>query len=449
VTLPLRHAAGLTLAAALAVLAGTAAASRSALPAPLTNIRPLDTGVTDPVEFPGTGSNAAFARTRSAGATYARLSLDWRSVAPPNRPASFKPSDPDDPAYHWEAFDSEVRRAVAFGLEPIVTVTNAPAWGKRPDGLADPRQFAAFAAAAAKRYDGRVRYWQAWNEPNHPGRPQLKPRVAGWYRELVNRFTAAVHAVARRNQAIAGGCSPFTTTTAVGPLHFMRQLFAAPVHFDIWSHHPYTSGGPTHTANGNDDVSLGDLPEMRALLQREIRRGHALSSRRIRFWVTEFSWDTNPPDPKAVPIGLQSRWTAEALYRMWAAGVDTVVWFRIRDEPLRTSFYQSGLYFRNWTPKRTLYAFRFPFVAFAENGRVFVWGRLPAGRPGAVVVEQRSGGAWRRLGTLRSDRYGIFSRIYSTSGEGPLRARAVGRSDASLAFSLQVPPDHFYPPFGS
>ena len=45
--------------------------------------------------------------------------------------------------------------------------------------------------------------------------------------------------------------------------------------------------------------------------------------------------------------------TAEALYRMWAAGVDTVVWFRIRDEPLRTSFYQSGLYFSSWKPKRT------------------------------------------------------------------------------------------------
>jgi hypothetical protein len=295
----------------------------------------------------------------------------------------------------------------------------------------------------------RVRYWQAWNEPNHPGRPELKAVVADWYRQLVNRFAAAVHQVDPTNDVLAGGCSPFTTSTAVGPLHFMRQLFAAPVHLDIWSHHPYTSGGPTHQANGNDDVSLGDLGEMRQLLQREISAHRAVSTRRIRFWVTEFSWDTDPPDPEGVPLALQARWTAEALYRIWAAGIDTVVWFRIRDEPLRTSFYQSGLYFLDWRPKRTVYAFRFPFVAFAESGRVFIWGRLPGGRSGDVAIEQSSSEGWRRLGTLRSDRFGIFSQLYATSDEGPLRARVLDRNDISLPFSLQVPPDHFYYPFGS
>jgi hypothetical protein len=451
VTLPLRSAAALALGCALAVAAGSA----SALPTPRTGIRPLTTGVVDPIEFAGADANAAFRRTRSAGATLARLTLDWRSVAPENRPRRFTPTDPADPAYTWTAFDTELRRAVAAGLEPVVVLTNSPAWGKRADGLADPRSFGQFASAAAKRYDGsfqklpRVRYWQIWNEPNHPGQPRLKTAVAAWYRALVNSAAAAIHARDPTDDVIVGGCSPFTTSTAVGPLFFMRQLFAAPVHFDIWTHHPYTSGGPTHHANGNDDVSLGDLGEMRALLNHEIRGGLAVSTRRIRFWVTEFSWDTNPPDPKGVPIGLQSRWTAEALYRMWAVGIDNVMWFRIRDEPLRTSFYQSGLYFLNWQPKRTLYAFRFPFVAFAENGRVFVWGRLPAGKEGTVAIEQSSGGGWRRLGTLASDRFGIFSQLYATSGDGPLRARALSGSDVSLPFSLQVPPDQFYYPFGS
>jgi hypothetical protein len=453
VTLPLRTAAALALGCSIAVLAGSATASRTALPSTRTGIRPLTTGVVDPVEFAGPNASAAFARTRSAGATLARLTLDWRAVAPAERPRRFKPADPADPAYTWTAFDTQLKGAVAAGLEPVVVVTNAPAWGKRMDGLADPSEFALFASAVAKRYDGstkglpHVRYYQVWNEPNHAPRADLKTAVASWYRELVNGFAAAVHAVDRHDDVIAGGCSPFTTSTAVGPLFFMRQLFASPVHFDIWSHHPYTSGGPTHHANGSDDVSLGDLGEMRALLNREIRAHLAVSTRRIRFWVTEFSWDTNPPDPKAVPIGLQSRWTAEALYRMWAVGVDNVMWFRIRDEPLRTSFYQSGLYFLNWHAKRTLYAFRFPFVAFAEGGRVFVWGRLPAGRTGSVAIEQSVGGGWRRLGTLNTDRFGIFSQVYATSAGGPLRAHAGG--DTSLPFSLQVPPDHFYDPFGS
>ncbi len=423
------------------------------MPSPRTGIRPLETGLVDQLELDGPTARPGLTRARSAGTTYIRFSLDWRAIAPAKRPPRFNPRNPSDPAYRWGGVDAQIRNIVDFGLQPIVTLTGAPAWGRLPNGLADPKKFAQFAEAATQRYRGGkfplVRYWQVWNEPNHPGRPELKTEVAAWYRDLVNDAAAALHQVDRANEVIAGGCSPFTTETAVGPLFFMRQLFAAPVHFDIWSHHPYTSGGPTHHANGNDDVSLGDLSEMGSLLRSQIRAHNALSSRKIRFWVTEFAWDTDPPDPKGVPVGLQSRWTAEALYRMWAAGVSTVVWWRLRDEPLRTSFYQSGLYFESWKPKRTLYAFRFPFVAFQDNNKVFVWGRAPAGRPERVAIEQSSGGAWRELGTLSTDQFGIFSQIYTTSDGGPLRARLLDRGDTSLPFSLQVPPDQFFVPFGS
>ena len=73
--------------------------------------------------------------------------------------------------------------------------------------------------------------------------------------------------------------------------------------FDVWSHHPYTSrwsdsrGGPQEA-----DISLGDLAEMRRVLARRSASGRIRSSGPVRFWVTEFSWDSNPPDPKGVPI---------------------------------------------------------------------------------------------------------------------------------------------------
>ena len=51
--------------------------------------------------------------------------------------------------------------------------------------------------------------------------------------------------------------------------------------------------------------------------------------------MTEFSWDSNPPDPKGVPAVLEGRWVAEALYRMWSAGVSLVTWFTLRDQPVR------------------------------------------------------------------------------------------------------------------
>ena len=448
--------------------------------------RPLITGVTDPETFGGTDARVAFARTRGAGATSVRLTLEWRAVAPTplaNRPPhGFHPTDHEDPLYSWGGFDAQVRWAVEAGLEPLVTITGAPRWAEDAvpgtNGLrrANPQAYAAFTRAATERYDGtferegtdeplpRVRWWHAWNEPNHANRSLLKHGQADWYRALVNAFAGPVHRAAPGNLVVAGGTSPFTTETSVGPLFFMRQLLcvksAAPprsscnrtVAFDVWSHHPYTSGGPLHHANGNDDVSLGDLPEMRRLLQAAQRLGHIRSARGVRFWVTEFSWDTAPPDPKAMPLALQTRWTAEALYRMWKNGVDLVIWFRIRDDPLATSFYQSGLFFRGATmqrdrPKSTLYAFRFPFVAFTEPSGLFVWGRTPAGRPGPVVIEQRFSGGWNRLGTRTADANGIFTARLNGAAQGSVRARL--GTDNSVPFSLSVPPDRFYYPFGS
>ena len=89
-------------------------------------------------------------------------------------------------------------------------------------------------------------------------------------------------------------------------------------------------------------------------------------------WVTEFGWDTAPADPKGVPLALHARWVSEALYRMWNAGVSLVTWIQLRDDPLTTSYTQSGLYLRarevqRDRPKAALRAFRFPFVAFPDS----------------------------------------------------------------------------------
>jgi hypothetical protein len=230
----------------------------------------------------------------------------------------------------------------------------------------------------------------------------------------------------------------------------------ATAHFDIWAHHPYTSGGPTHHATRTGDVSLGDLPEMTAALRAAVK-GHRISSPHpVQFWATEFSWDSSPPDPKGLPLALHARWVAEALFRMWNVGISEVTWFQLRDNPMSSGFggiWQSGLLFRGpgaiskARPKPAYTAFRFPFVAYASGGRVDVWGRTPTSRRGRVVVRQRVGGAWRALGTLQADGNGIFQRRLSRHGGGPLQA-SVGGSK-SLQFSLKRPPDRFVNPFGT
>jgi hypothetical protein len=244
----------------------------------------------------------------------------------------------------------------------------------------------------------------------------------------------------------------------------MRELFCLSstlqakcndkIHFDIWAHHPYTSGGPTHHAVFANDVSLGDLPKMRRVLSAAVKAGNIQSDQPLRFWVTEFSWDTSPPDPKGVPVDLEARWVAEALYRMWSSGVSLVTWFLLRDEAPATSYFQSGLLFRGKSvetakPKPAFTAFRFPLVGLPSRGGFLIWGRTPAGKPGRVLLEQSFKGGWASLGVVRTDRVGIFQTSLRRPATGFVRARLMGSRDRARPFGLKPVPDRFYNPFGT
>jgi 5-hydroxyisourate hydrolase-like protein (transthyretin family) len=353
----------------------------------------------------------------------------------------------------------------------------------------DPNELKLFSLALARRYSGtfqdlpRVRHFQAWNEPNlkvflAPQAENGRTVSPAIYRGLVNALADGVKQVHADNLVIAGGLAPFSLDTREAdfitpPLKFMRELLcvrgrskpkptcAHRTRFDIWSTHPYTTGGPTQSAFRPDDVSLGDLPEMRRLLQAADRSARITAPRRVQFWVTEFSWDTNKPDPGGVPLKLHARWTSEALYRMWKSGVSVVTWFLLTDRPHaeggKYEFeFQSGLYFRgsgdsilDAKPKPALRAFRFPFVALPERGRVLVWGRAPGGKAVTVVVERRSGAKWRRVARLRTDRNGIFQRRLRRQPGTAYRARMTQSGGAqTVAFALKAPPNRRYNPFG-
>src|SRR3954452_16092177 len=73
-------------------------------------------------------------QTSLTGATKVRLSASWRQIAPSREPDSWDPRDPADPAYRWAAVDAEVRRAVAAGLDPILSIVFAPQWASAPGG---------------------------------------------------------------------------------------------------------------------------------------------------------------------------------------------------------------------------------------------------------------------------------------------------------------------------
>lgn len=485
----LRGVAAVAVVVALAAAAASTASARSVRTYSTKGTAPLRTSLFDPFIFGGSQRDAAFTKARSSGASYVRVVARWSAIASATRPAT--PSDPASSGYSWSDLDTTVTMAEQAGLTPILDIGGPPAWAltsrpKPPNG-GSPRisDLRAFATAVATHYDGkhgapRVRVFQVWNEPNLS--LDLTPVSASKYRSMVNAFAAAVHKASPGNLVLAGDLDPFGNHTkrfhTTSPLKFMRSLLCVStgnpkaksaklrrphatckqrVHFDIWSHHPYTFNGPFGHARRPDDVSLGDLPKMRNLLRTALHFHHIASSHGVQFWVTEFSWDTKPPRRHAAPIRLASRWTAEALYQMWRSGVSLVTWFGLQDKGGRSP-YQSGLYFHSKSvasarakPVRT--AFRFPFVAYLGRHVVTVWGRDATSDKRVVMIQRRRGtrGHWRTIARIRSNRSGIFSaklRVAATSKDW-LRATAPGSGNA-LAFSLTRPsPKLRYGPWGN
>jgi cellulase (glycosyl hydrolase family 5) len=486
----LAAAGALVCLAAITASAGFASARHSTRTYSTHGTLPLRTSLDDPFTFTGPERAMGFQKARAAGATYVRMIASWDSIAPSTPPAGFDAADPTSQGYSWGWLDSTVEAAKDAGVTPILDIARAPDWAlatKHGKRVFTPKISALqqFAKAIALHYDGKhgepaVHVFQVWNEPNLS--QDLSPVNAATYRSMVNAVATSVHSVSRSNLVIAGGLDPFgnkgKTWNSVSPLAYMRSMLCVSMgnpkakkkalrkphatcktkaNFDVWAHHPYSFNGPFGHAKRKDDVSLGDLPEMRAVLRAALKLHRITSTHGVQFWVTEFSWDTKPPRRHAAPVGLASRWTAEALYQMWRSGVSLVTWFGLEDKG-GNSPYQSGLYFHAKSlsrarakPVRT--AFRFPFVAYLGRGNVSVWGRDATSNKRVVAIQRRVGthGHWRTVARIRSNAAGIFKaklRMGATRKDW-LRATAAG-SGNSLAFSLNPPsPKLRYGPWGN
>jgi hypothetical protein len=417
-------------------------------------------------------------RAQAAGAGVARISIYWRTVAPLERPTGFDPADPSMQGYRWDALDAAVKALIAAGMEPLVTVLGAPAWAQGPGRPASARdgtwkpdadELAAFLHAAATRYSGRfadprapdaalprVRQWQVWNEPNlatyltpqwehRDGR--LAPASPENFRALLNAGYAAIKAVQPDATVVAGGTAPYGDPQPGGqriaPALFLRELFClrgrslrttscpGPTSFDAYDHHPYGVAAPTRKALNTDDVATPDLGKLTRVVRRAVRIGRAAPRAAKPLWITETSYDSNPPDPQGVPLSRHAEWLEQNLYLLWKQGVRTILWFSIVDEQPKPSYdttYQSGLYFLDGTPKPAATAFTFPLV---REGRR-LWGRPPADGP--VVIERRAGGRWQAIARVAGRRHRPFRIVASVPETAVVRARQ--GTTTSLAWPL-------------
>ena len=134
-------------------------------------------------------------------------------------------------------------------------------------------------------------------------------------------------------------------------------------------------------------------------------------------WLTEFGYQTNPPDYFGVKPTTQAQYVGEAALRAYQLpGVTMLIQFLVRDEPHLDRF-QSGLFNVHGVAKPAYSAFRFPLAQVTRRGsRTSLWGQVRPGTGRALVpsagrhVERRL--ALARRGTAH-ECAGIFAQTVS------------------------------------
>jgi hypothetical protein len=407
-----------------------------------------------------------FAKTVREKASVVRLNAKWLSIV---RGPLADPSNPADPGYNFATLDAGVREAVRRGLKPVIMFDGAPAFAEGPNRspLApggtwrpNPSALAAFAHALASRYSGdfgglpRVRYYQIWNEPNinlflMPQRAGDQVTSPAIYRRMLNEAYSAIKGVDRHNFVVTAGNAPYGSDSGpvrVRPLEFLRILFCLSpdlkqrtcdeqVHFDALAQHPInTSGGPTDGAVDPDDIAGSDFKKVRKVLRAAERAGTAPGGHH-QLWATEIWWVTNPPNhtsPFRRSLKTQARFIEQAFYVLWKQGADVVLNFEVHDapydpaaSPYEPGAVQTGVFFRDFRPKPSATAFRFPFVADRRSKRkLFVWSMPP--KKGKLKIQRRQHKGWRTIRKAHARKGKVFTAKLRLRGKAKLRATVKG-----------------------
>jgi hypothetical protein len=333
----------------------------------------------------------------------------------------------------------------------------------------------------------RVSYWSIWNEPNQPGwlLPQSAKASGGWvdeaprlYRNLVDGAVAALYATQHSQDTILigetapQGSSDPGVSNGLLPLRFIRELYCvnkklkplrgnlaaalgcprsgsaaefAKAHPDLfaatgYAHHPYSLlFAPDYRALQPDSVGMADLRVLERTLDGIFRRYG--QRRRLPIYLTEYGYQTKPPDP-SIPFSTrqQAAFLNQADYMSFQdPRVRTLSQFLLQDDgpnqnvPKNSRFYwstfQSGLEFHGGERKASFGAYRLPIWLPRNHGTVLrVWGLLRPAVNGSrqtvkVAYRKRGGKRWRVVRTLKvsSPRGSFLTRIDPPRGRGLVR----------------------------
>jgi hypothetical protein len=365
------------------------------------------------------------------GVGVVRFTLRWDQVA------ARKPASPRSPAaYNWGPSGDVLDGLHAQGIAALVTLYGSPRWangGGAPARL-PTTGFGDFAYAAAKRFPW-VHMWTAWNEPNSrtfsvPVSPSL------YVSRVLNPAVASLHAASAANKVAGGVTSPRKTPSGMAPLAFIQGMRAAHARLDAYAQNPYpVSRGETPTHTACTQCAYFTMAKL-AAIRADVTRYFGAKP----LWLTEYGYQTNPPDRLlGVSYAQQAAYIGQAALHVWSQpGVTVLIQFLMRDEP-SLGGWQSGLFTAGGSPKPSYHAFALPFVQMSRSGsKAVLWGQVrPGSGPRTYVVQRASGGSWLGVGgTSRTGAGGTFTRTVALPRGTRVRLWAPAIGWASPAITL-------------
>jgi Cellulase (glycosyl hydrolase family 5) len=305
------------------VLAGLLAASLGAVGSSPASAAQVGIGLANP-------NPAQIADVRALGSHWVRLFATWPDLEPAR----------GEFAANWLASYDQVFRALPKGTKVIVDVVDTPGWesGSSDEHAApaNPDDYAAFVAALARRWAGRVSAYEIWNEEDSPSWWTGAPNPAA-YAALLRATYPLVKAADPRATIVLGGLTG-------NDYPFLEGVYRAGAKgsFDAVGVHTDTACdviSPYSFERGPDNRLIPDS----FLAYREVHATMLANGDHSPIWMTEMSWRTTTATcsegvfaghkPEGVSERKQATYLAQA-YHCLAGNpyVKVALWFPIEDQ---------------------------------------------------------------------------------------------------------------------
>lgn len=245
-----------------------------------------------------------FEMIRDAGFGWIRQEFPWEDIEVDGRGqftdtrVDYDGDDSPDTISSWDKYDVIVDLAQEHDLDMIVRLSNPPAWSRadNPETLGgalappdDYQDFVNYAVAVAERYQGRINYYQVWNEPNiYPEWGDNFANPADYTRLLCMTYDA-LKAVDPNIVVISGTIAPTDSLDGYFGYHdlvFLQNMYdnGAGECFDVLAAQGYgLNSGPTDRRQRVTHLSYARHVQYRDIM---VNNGDAHKP----IWLSEVAW---------------------------------------------------------------------------------------------------------------------------------------------------------------